>query len=82
MFLLGVLCAVLVALLTYSMPYGSPPLEPDGSISMTTMHKYGGQGWKIPWIIGAGIGVPIFVALGCWRWFHRKKGADVHTTTA
>lgn len=82
MFLLGAFCVILAVLLSYSMPHGPPPQEPDGSILMSTVYRYERQSWKAPIIVGAGIAAPIFIALGFWRWFHRKRGADVETTTA
>jgi hypothetical protein len=82
MFVLAGICILIVALLSYSVPQGPPPLEPDGSISLATFIRYEHQAWKGPWIIGAGMGVLIFFALGSWRWFHRGKGTNVRTRTA
>ena len=82
MFLLGGVCVFLIILLSYSMPHGPPPREPDGSILMSTVYQYERQTWKAYSIMGGGIAAPVLLALGAWRWFHRKKATDAQVTTA
>ena len=73
LFVLGFVCIVFAALFLYSMPHGSPPLQPDGSISIATMEEYDRHFWKVYWIFGLGFAGVVFAALGCWRLFCRMK---------
>ena len=80
MLLLSAVCAVLVVLLAYSMPHGSPRQEPDGSIAITAMYSYDQQGWKIYPIFGFGIAAPVFLALGCRRLFRTSEDKKPQVT--
>jgi hypothetical protein len=82
MFLLAGACMGLVVLLVRSMPHGPPPTEPDGSITMTTMYRYERQTWKVFPIFGLGIAAPVFVGLGCWRFFRQRKDKHAQATAA
>jgi hypothetical protein len=81
MFLSAIACIGLAALLIYSMPHGPPLQEPDGSISMATIYKYDRHFWKVYWLFGLGLAAVVLVALGCWRWFRRRKGEPVDKIT-